>query len=114
MYREKQTKSGKLLEVDFYPIFDDGRKIPTRAPKTKESTPEQQKYNAAQAIKKFVRLVNANFDSKDIFLTITFQPQFAPQTEEEARKWMVNYLRRLKNKRQSELKKIEKKIGRYV
>lgn len=111
MQRERQIKSGKLLEIDFYPIFDDGRKMPTRAPKTKKSTPEQQKYNATQATKKFVRLVNANFTNTDIFLGITFPPQIVPQTEAEARRWIVNYLRRAKARREAELRRIEKKIA---
>ena len=81
LQRERKIKSGKLLEVDFYPVFDDGRKVPTRAPKTKRSTPEQEKYNQNQAIKKFVRLVNANFDGEDVFMTVTYNTGQAPQDE---------------------------------
>lgn len=61
MNREKRTYSGKLLDVDFYPVFSDGRRIPSKAPKTKRSTEEQEKYNHNKAVREFVRKANANF-----------------------------------------------------
>ena len=45
MIREKQTRAGPLLEVDFFPVFDNGNKMPTREPKKKLSTAAQQRYN---------------------------------------------------------------------
>ena len=90
MQREKRTKSGRLLEVDFYPVFSDGRRIPLRAPKTKRSTPEQEKYNYNKAVKKLIRLVNVNFDTGDILMHPTFTPENAPTSEEEARKILTN------------------------
>ncbi len=108
MQREKRTKSGRLLEVDFYPVFSDGRRIPLRAPKTKRSTPEQEKYNYNKAVKKLIRLVNVNFDTGDILMHPTFTPENAPTSEEEARKILTNYFRRVKTKRASELKRITK------
>ncbi len=108
MHREKRTFSGQLLEVDFYPVFSDGRRIPARAPKTKRSTQEQKKYNQAQTTKKFIRLANANFDNTDYLMHPTYLSELAPQSEEEARKDIVNYLRRVKTKRASELKRLQK------
>lgn len=102
--RNKKTISGPMLEVDYYPVFSDGRRAPTRAPKTKPSTEAQEKYNRAQAKKKIVRLVNANFDNTDFFIHPTYEDWQAPQTEEEARRDIVNYLRRIKSKRKTELK----------
>lgn len=102
--RNKKTISGPMLEVDYYPVFSDGRRAPTRAPKTKPSTEAQDKYNRAQAKKKIVRLVNANFDNTDFFIHPTYEDWQAPQTEEEARRDIVNYLRRVKSKRKTELK----------
>ncbi len=106
MERIKQTKSGRLMEVDFYPVFEDGRRIPTRAPKTKRSTKEQEKYNRNQAIKKTVRLINANFDTGDILMHPTYEQDKAPQTYEEAVRDISNYIRRVKTKRVAELKRI--------
>ena len=54
--REKRTIAGPLLEVDIYPVWDDGRRIPERAPKTKPTTEAQRKYNEEQA-----RRIEKNF-----------------------------------------------------
>lgn len=106
MQREKKTMSGPLLEIDVYPVFRNGYKIPSRAPKTKRSTPEQIKYNQNQATKKLVRLVNANFSGSDIFLHQTYDPTEAPQDEKQAYKDVTNYIRRVKTARATELKKL--------
>lgn len=108
MIREKHTKSGKLFEADFYPVWNDGRRMPTRAPKTQRSSEAQAKYNHVQAVKKAVRFVNANFDTGDIFMHITSRPETAPLTEKAAKHKFANYIRRVKTKRASELKKISK------
>lgn len=106
MEREKHTKSGRLLEVDFFPVWADGRRMPTRAPKTKRSTEEQAKYNKKKAVKNFVRLVNANFETGDNIMHITYTADNAPQDEETARRDLRNFFRRVKTKRASELKRI--------
>lgn len=106
--REKKTKSGKLFEVDFYPIFPDGRKIPQRAPKTNPTTEEMERYNAKRALKNFVRLVNANFETGDLFVHITYDQDKAPQDEETAKKDIANYIRRIKSKRNTALKRVLK------
>ena len=106
MIREKHTKSGKLFEADFYPVWNDGRRLPTRAPKTQRSTAAQAKYNHSQAVKKAIRIVNANFDTGDVFMHITYRPENAPLTEEAAKRDFANYIRRVKTKRASELKRV--------
>lgn len=111
MQREKRTYSGPLLEADFYPVFDDGRRLPTRKPKTKPTSDEQKKYNQLQATKKLIRLVNANFDNTDYIMHPTYRPELAPQDEEQARRDLVNYLRRVRTKRASELKKLQKALS---
>lgn len=108
--REKRIKSGPLLEIDFFPVFEDGRRFPLRPPKTKRSTKEQAKYNQRQAEKKIVRLVNANFGEDDYFMHPTYEPAKAPQSEKEARRDLVNYIRRVKTRRASELKKTNESI----
>ena len=111
MQREKRIKSGPLLEVDFYPVTADGRRLPSRAPKQKLSTDQQQRYNRNQATKKLIRLVNANFGETDYLLHPTYEPERAPQTEEEARRDLVNYLRRVKTKRRAEERNLQEELG---
>ncbi len=113
MQREKHTISGKLFEADFYPVFSDGRRMPRRAPKEKTSSEAQARYNALQAQKHLVRTVNVNFDNTDYFSHPTYSAEFAPQTEEEARRDINNYLRRVKYNREAELKKHEKHLSEF-
>lgn len=113
MQREKRTISGRLLECDFFPIFENGAKVPTRRKKEKISSAAQQKYNELQATKKVVRLVNCNFDDSDYFMTVTYAAENAPESEEQARKNIVNYLRRIKTKRKAEAKKAAKIADAY-
>ena len=108
MQREKRTKSGRLMEVDFYPVLADGRRVPTRAPKTKRSTPEQARYNQKQAKKNFVRLVNANFSDGDIFMHPTFTPSDAAYDYKDARRELANYFRRVKYLVSAEIKRLKK------
>ena len=110
MEREKRIKSGGLLEIDFYPVKEGGQRIPTRAPKSEPSRQEQTEYNQRQATKKMIRLVNCNFDSSDYYMALTYPSSSSPQTENEARKDMVNFLRRVKTRRERELKALNKKL----
>ena len=103
----KKIKSGKLLEVDYYPAWDNGKRIPARMPKKKRSTEEQARYNYRQTVKKVIRMVNANFDSTDILMHPTYIQEQAPGSEEQARRDMVNYIRRLKTWRTSELRRLK-------
>lgn len=105
MIREQHIKSGKFLEVKFYPVFADGTPIP-RGPKKKKSTKAQKDFNDRQAIKNFVRIINANFDETDLLAHLTYLPENAPQSEEEARRDMVNYIRRVKTLRKRESDRI--------
>ena len=101
--REKRTISGNLLEVDIYPVWDDGRRAPEREPKSKASAEAQRHYNQKQAEKKLVRKVNANFGASDYFVTLTCSPENAPQNERGIKRLAVNYLRRIKARREKEL-----------
>ncbi len=108
MIREAQRKSGKLFEVDFYPIWDDGRKIPTRAAKTKVSTAAQEKYNHIQAQKKAVRTVNLNFSEGDLWFHPTYAPADAPLDIDAATHDFQLFTRRVKAAREKELKRVNR------
>lgn len=104
MIKEKITKAGKLLNTDFYPCFDNDRKLPTQ-PKVKGTTEAQKKYNENKAQKEGVYIINENFDEYDHIGHLTYAPEYAPQSEKEARRDMINALRRIKRLRDRELKK---------
>ncbi len=109
--REKQTFSGPLLELDFYPVLDDGRRLPTRGPKTSRTSEEQRKYNAKVTTKKIIRTVNANFNGSDYFFHPTYLPWLAPQDEQQARRDIVNYFRRVKRARAKALAEARRELA---
>lgn len=101
--REKRTIAGPLLEVAIYPVWDDGRRIPERAPRTKPTTEAQRKYNEEQARRKLIMRVNANFSSVDYWMHPTYQAECAPQDPAAAKRDLANYIRRVRTARKKAL-----------
>lgn len=97
-YREKRIVSGNMLEVEIYPITNRERRK-SRGRKKKESRIAQKNLNDKNAKKHLVRLVNANFTDKDLYITTTYDDENLPNSEEEAQKDIRNYIRRLKGYR---------------
>ena len=111
MMCEKRISSGPLLEVDYYPTWENGTKLPTRAPKSKPSTVAQETYNRLCAAKRLIRLVNYNFNRKvDFYGHLTYIPERSPQDEASARRDINNYLRRVGRHRKKEYEKAKKKL----
>lgn len=110
MHNEKIIRSGRLLEIEYYPCFSDGRALPCRDKKQNPTGPAQEKYNRKVAQKKLTRLINCNFTEDDYFMSPTYRPDYAPADETAARRDMTNYIRRVKRRRESELKKLEKEL----
>ncbi len=99
------------MEADIYPVWQNGRAIPTRAPKTKPTSKEQEEYNRRVARKKLIRLVNANFDNIDYLGTLTYRAATCPQDEDRVRMDVGNYIRRVKRARERELKARKKELA---
>ena len=96
--REKKYRCGKYLKVELYHISKmEQRK--SRKRKKKESRKEQKNLNAKNARKKLRRLLNANFDNKDLIIHLTYDNSNIPKDEERAIRDRENYIRRLKNYR---------------
>lgn len=111
MIREKKIRSGKLLEVSYYPVTQTGKAVSRGSPE-KLTSEAQEKYNHKQRQKKTVRLVCANFNSSDIFLTLTFKPEEAPETMKDAKRILSNYLRRVKRYRVKKAESLKKDKAR--
>ncbi len=114
MQRERRIQSGKLLEVDFFPVFNDGRKIPERAPGIKRSSAEQEKYNRSQSAKRMVRYANTNFDNTDYFAHFTYFAENAPESVKRARSQFNNFLGRIKRRRAREAKILRRRIEKLI
>lgn len=94
-YIEKRIYSGNFLEIEKFK----GRKTKNgfkRNKKTKISREEQKNLNDKNAKKNLNRLICANFNKSDLFVTLTFSDK-KDITEVQAKKEMKNYLRRIKN-----------------
>lgn len=99
LYHEKKIKSGKMLEIDFYPVHKNGNKQGTDRSKAQKKA--QDDYNLKKSERELIRRVNCNFDNGDLFVHLTYMQKKAPQSYEEAKKDINNYLRRVNNWRKN-------------
>jgi hypothetical protein len=97
----RTTISGEMLESEIYPCYS--KKDIPRKGKEKETREAQKKLNDKNAIKRITRLVHNNFKfNKDLALTLSYNDYYLP-TEVQARKDVINYIRRVK--------RVRKKLG---
>lgn len=96
-YVVKTTVSGEVVESEIYPIYSNRKNTPRRD-KEKTSKTAQKNLNDKNAKKRISRLVNTNFTSKDLAVTLTYTDHHLPD-EEQARKDIQNYIRKLKRYR---------------
>lgn len=95
VYREKKIYSGDILEVEIYPI-DISRRKESRAKKEKLSVPKQRNINDKNAKKHLIRLINSNFTDEDLAVHLTYTEKTLPKSEEQAKKDVSNFIRRVK------------------
>ena len=99
-YRTRTIKAGPRLEVEIFPIFGREKTKKVRAAKSNVTPEAVQRCNDERAKRKLIQLIDANFDERDIHLTLTYSGQ--PPTYEQAQKDVKNFLRVLKRKRKRE------------
>lgn len=90
--RVKTIKSGPMLEVEAYPLWD----IPGRRGKRKRggSSIAQQNLNDKNTRKRVMRLVHANFTENDLWATWSYKNGRLPADPEQAKRDMHNFIRR--------------------
>lgn len=93
-YRLKRIDYGTQTDLEIYPIWKCGGAV--RTVKSKVSKASQKALNEKNSRKKFVRLVNENFEDGDVWATFTYSKRKEPKTERDAHREIVNYLRRLR------------------
>lgn len=107
-YRTKRAVAGYVLDLRIYPVWLRNQKS-SRARKAKPAKSAMKLQNRKNAQNKLIGLMNVNFTEKDIYITLSYRG-VPPFSEEEARKDMQNYLKRIKRWRgtrdMSELKYI--------
>ena len=94
--REKRFLCGKYLEVEIYPISKYEQKK-SRSKKKNESRKEQKSLNDKNAKKNLRRRIHANFDNKDLIVSLSYDADNLPNSEEDAIRDRNNYIRRIKN-----------------
>jgi hypothetical protein len=100
-YRTKTIKAGGMLECEIFPVWKTQTEA-GRAKKEKPSRIAQENLNRKNNQKKIMRLTNNNFTSADIWGSFGYDDENLPETPEQARRDMVNFLRRVKNKRKKQ------------
>ncbi len=96
-YRVMTVEAGPIKEVMVYPIWGRSWANTARASR-KNVTPERMaRANAAAAVKKFTRLINANFGPRDQHVTLTYAGE-APDWQ-TAHRDMQNFIRRMQRQR---------------
>lgn len=101
LQRTKTTKAGEMLEIQAFPSFLN-RQDYSRAKKSKPSRKEQQNLNEANARKKIVRQVNANFTTDDYWGTRGWDFSRMPKTRDEAYHEGVKYVDRINYRRRKD------------
>jgi hypothetical protein len=99
---QKTIKAGHVLEVICYDRFP--CRSPSRKPHTGETSAYQKMINERQARLRIARLLNANFESGDRFVTLTYASE---PTIETAEKCFETFIKRLR-KRYPKIKYVAK------
>lgn len=111
VYATKEIRAGDQLEIEVYPCFTKEQKnlIPDEAKKKKQRQ-AQRNLNEKNSRKMCERVINANFTDRDIWATFTYTDENMPESMQQAKKDMQNYIKRLNYRRQ----KMGLKNARYV
>lgn len=97
--RTKIIQAGRQQEIEVYPVTNNGR----RRDRARKLAPDvQRRYHQKCAEKKLARLINANFTRGDVLITLTYRAELRPALDYAAvLRDIQNYLRRVKNYRQT-------------
>lgn len=92
-YRELIWKCGCYMDVEIFPVY---QRPGVRRSKCKPSSEIQRHLNQRHAEKHLIRLVHLNFAQNDYAIGLDYTSDCLPRDEEQAKRDISNYLRRLK------------------
>jgi hypothetical protein len=98
-----------LLESMVYPSFSNKAEMP-KTKRKRETSPSQSNLNDKNARRYLIRLANINFGKGDIWATFGWNNDCIPGSTEEAKKDVVNFIRRINRRR----KKIGLDNAKYI
>ena len=101
IYALKEIKAGEQLELEIYPQFSRVEDVPPEGRIKQDNSRAQRKLNEKNARKYVERLINANFNDGDIWITLTYDDEHLPQDGDidTAIKNMQKYINRLNYQR---------------
>lgn len=85
--------SGDVIEIEEFTCYTSEAKTYSRGMNRNATDEEKAERNYRDSLKKLARLINCNFGTGDLFITLTHAERV---TEKEADKELTNFLRRLK------------------
>lgn len=92
-YREVKYRCGEFMDVEFFPVYKKSR---GRRGKANPSSEGQKVLNQKRSQRRLTRLIHANFTGNDYALHLTYNDESMPESEEDAKKNVQNFLRRVK------------------
>lgn len=104
VYATKEIRSGEQLEIEIYPEFtkQDAEQIPAGCRLKKDNRKAMNNLNDKNSRKACERIINTNFGTHDIWMTLTYRDSDLPQDFEHAQKNIQNYMRKVNYWRKKE------------
>ena len=97
-YRTRTIKAGPRLEVEIYPMFGRETTGRLRAEKKNLTPADVRRNNEERSRRRLIRLLDANFDERDLHMTLTYNG--TPPTYQRAQADVKNFLRAVKRRRE--------------
>lgn len=94
IYATKTIESGNQFEIEIYPALTKQGKRKIR----KENQEVYRKWNDTLQKKNIIRKINHNFKSGDLYGTLTYPKEIYPNSIEDSKKNMVNFIKRIKTR----------------
>lgn len=110
IYIEKTIFAGEYLEIDIVPCNVGIKMKDVKIEKSQMIIEKQKKLNDKNAIRRLHQVALNNFTNKDYHLSLTYNDENMPQNEEQAKKDLANFFRRVKRK----VKTLERKDIKYI
>ena len=98
-YREIRTECGEFLDVDIFPVMQSTKPSRKRGKKYKPTSETMQRYNQRKRETRLERLILTNFGESGVFFNPSWDNDHLPDTEEEAKRFVTNFFRRVKTYR---------------
>lgn len=102
VYALKEIKAGNQLEIEIYPQYRSMDEVPIEGRTVKRDNSRAQKNLNDKNARKYVeRLINHNFDTNDIWITLTYDDEHLPPDGDinAAIKNVANYIKRVNYQR---------------